>query len=57
MTTPITASMLYDLETCPHRVSMDLYADPADRDEVNPFVQQRRTDDAGTGGACGNWSA
>ena len=39
MTTPVTASMLYDLETCPHRVSMDLYGDPADRDEVNPFVQ------------------
>ena len=35
----ITASMLYDLETCPHRVSMDLYGDPADRDEVNAFVQ------------------
>lgn len=35
----ITASMLYDLENCPHRVSMDLYGDPADRDEVNAFVQ------------------
>jgi len=36
---PITASMLYDLVTCPHRVSMDLFADPAKRDPVSPFVQ------------------
>jgi predicted RecB family nuclease len=36
---PITASMLYDLVACPHRVSMDLFADPAQRDEVSPFVQ------------------
>lgn len=37
--TPITASMLYDLVACPHRVSMDLFADPATRDKVSPFVQ------------------
>jgi uncharacterized protein len=37
--TSITASMLYDLVACPHRVSMDLYANPADRDQVSPFVQ------------------
>jgi predicted RecB family nuclease len=36
---PITASMLYDLASCPHRVSMDLFADPAERDDVSPFVQ------------------
>jgi hypothetical protein len=36
---PITASMLYDLVSCPHRVSMDLFADPAERDRVSPFVQ------------------
>ncbi len=36
---PITASMLYDLVACPHRVSMDLFADPATRDAVSPFVQ------------------
>ncbi len=36
---PITASMLYNFETCPHRVTMDLFADPAVRDEVSPFVQ------------------
>ena len=31
--------MLYDLVTCPHRVAKDLYGDPGERDEVNPFVQ------------------
>lgn len=36
---PITASMLYDLVGCPHRVAMDLFADPAERDNVSPFVQ------------------
>ena len=39
MPTPITAAMLYDLAQCPHRVTMDLFADPADRDRVSPFVQ------------------
>lgn len=39
MTAPITASMLYDLVSCPHRVTMDLFADPARRDKPNPFVQ------------------
>lgn len=36
---PVTASMLYDLIACPHRVSMDLFANPAERDEVSPFIQ------------------
>jgi hypothetical protein len=31
--------MLYDLAGCPHRVTMDLFADRADRDPVGPFVQ------------------
>lgn len=35
----ITASMLYDLVSCPHRVAMDLFEDPAKRDQVSPFVQ------------------
>jgi hypothetical protein len=35
----ITASMLYDLVACPHRVSMDQFGNPADRDEVSPFIQ------------------
>ncbi len=26
--TPVTATMLYDLVTCPHRVAKDLYGDP-----------------------------
>lgn len=40
MTTPlITASMLYDLVACPHRVTMDLFGDTAQRDEVSAFVQ------------------
>jgi predicted RecB family nuclease len=39
MPAPITASMLYDLMMCPHRVTMDLNGDPAKQDAVNPFVK------------------
>jgi len=39
MTALITAAMLYDLVACPHRVTMDLFADPAQRDDPNPFVE------------------
>lgn len=39
MTQPVTAAMLYDLVGCPHRVTMDLYADPAERDEPNAFIE------------------
>lgn len=35
----ITASMLYDLVHCPHRVGMDLFGDRSKRDPVNPFVE------------------
>jgi len=31
--------MLYDLVQCPHRPAMDLFGDPAKRDEINPFIQ------------------
>ena len=31
--------MLYDLVSCPHRVAMDLFADPVQRDAPNPFIQ------------------
>lgn len=31
--------MLYDLVACPHRVTMDLFGDPAQRDEASAFVQ------------------
>ncbi|MBN1781948.1 TM0106 family RecB-like putative nuclease [bacterium] len=37
--TSITASMLYDLVHCPHRVWLDLYGDAAKRDPVSAFVQ------------------
>ena len=39
MPAPVTASMLYDLITCPHRVTQDLFGNPGARDEINPFVQ------------------
>ena len=35
----ITASMLYDLVACPHRVSRDLFGDPSKREEVNVFIK------------------
>ena len=39
MTHTITASMLYDLIRCPHRVALDLYGDPGKRDPVSGFVK------------------
>lgn len=39
MTQPITASMLYDLVQCPHRVSMDAFTNWSERDEISPFVR------------------
>lgn len=39
MDTLITASMLYNQVACPHRVERDLFADPAERDEVSPFIE------------------
>jgi len=39
MSTPITAAMLYDLVQCTHRPAMDLFGDPAKRDEINAFIQ------------------
>ena len=35
----ITASLLYNHLVCPHRVSMDAFADPGTRDPVSPFLQ------------------
>jgi len=35
----ITASILYNLVQCPHRVTMDLFGDPFLKDPINPFVQ------------------
>jgi predicted RecB family nuclease len=37
--TAITGSMLYDLVNCPHRLTMDLFADPSKRDAVSAFVR------------------
>lgn len=31
--------MLYDLIACPHRVHMDAFGDPAEKDSPNPFIQ------------------
>ena len=39
MPATITASMLYDLVRCPHRVALDLFADAAERDPASAFVQ------------------
>ena len=39
MTEFVTAAMLYDLVQCPHRVTMDRFADAARRDAISPFVQ------------------
>jgi predicted RecB family nuclease len=35
----VTASVLYDLVQCPQRVALDAFGDPANRDEINPFVR------------------
>jgi predicted RecB family nuclease len=39
VTNRITASLLYNHLTCPHRVAMDVFADPARKDPVSPFLQ------------------
>jgi uncharacterized protein len=39
MSGPITAAILYDLVQCPHRVTMDVFGNAADRDPVNAFVE------------------
>lgn len=36
---PITASLLYSLVECPHRVWLNATEDPAKRDEVSPFIE------------------
>lgn len=35
----ITAAHLYDHVACPHRVHLDSFGTPADRDEISPFVR------------------
>ncbi|HOD71932.1 MAG TPA: TM0106 family RecB-like putative nuclease [Deltaproteobacteria bacterium] len=39
MTRPITASMLYNLVQCPHRLFLDLHEDPAKKDPESKFVE------------------
>ena len=39
VTVPVTAAMLYDLVACPHRVTMDIFGNPAQRDQPNPFIE------------------
>ena len=39
MKSSITASMLYDFVICPHRVTMDLFRKPTEKDPISPFVQ------------------
>ena len=39
MSKAITASMLYNYVQCPHRVALDLFGDPGERDPVSAFVQ------------------
>ncbi len=39
MSTLITASMLYNLVKCPHRLILDLHQDPSKRDPESKFVQ------------------
>lgn len=35
----ITASMLYNLVSCEHRIFLDTFGDPSQRDEPNAFIQ------------------
>ena len=35
----ISAAQLYDFVHCPHRVFMDAFGDPGERDETSPFVE------------------
>ena len=35
----ISATQLYDYVQCPHRVFMDAFGDPADKDQTSPFVE------------------
>ncbi|MFC2008259.1 hypothetical protein ACFLT0_01025 [Chloroflexota bacterium] len=39
MSTLITASMLYNLVQCPHRLNLDLHQDPSKKDPESKFVQ------------------
>lgn len=36
---PVTGSMLYDLAACPHRLHLDTFADPSERNPVSAFIE------------------
>src|SRR6185312_15740985 len=35
----VTATVLYNLVQCPHRVALDAFGNAAARDSINPFVR------------------
>jgi len=35
----VTASMLYDLVQCPHRLTMEIFGDPSQKDPESPFIE------------------
>ena len=35
----VTASILYNLTTCPQRVALDSFGDASEKDAISPFVQ------------------
>lgn len=35
----ISATQLYDHVQCPHRVTLDIFGNPADKDDPNAFVE------------------
>ncbi|UCF94529.1 MAG: TM0106 family RecB-like putative nuclease [Desulfobacterales bacterium] len=39
MNTPVTASTLYNYVQCPHRVQLDFFGDPSQKDRISAFVQ------------------
>lgn len=39
MSSSITASMLYNLVQCPHRLTLDIHQDPSEKDPESKFVQ------------------
>lgn len=39
MPSPITASMLYNLIQCPHRLNLDLHEDPSKKDSESKFIE------------------
>ncbi|MBI4830637.1 MAG: hypothetical protein HY801_03595 [Candidatus Lindowbacteria bacterium] len=51
MDKPVTASMLYNLIQCPHRLNLDLHEDPSKKDPESKFVELLW--EKGIDGICG----